>query len=116
MFGAKKGTNYDGLNIPTLPPAIYKGGELKDVKKDRTTPKDGGEGTAILTYTLEFPEGSHQVTEYDIKADAKDKETKSKNEVSLKTLISTMHFDPKVILESEGIIDNYGTVLQRPQD
>lgn len=81
MFAAKKGTNYDGLNIPTLPPAIYKGGELKDVKKDRTTPKDGGEGTAILTYTLEFPEGSHQVTEYDIKADAKDAEKKADNMV-----------------------------------
>ncbi len=39
-----------------------------------------------------------------IKADAKDKETNGENEVSLKTLISTMHFDPKAMLESEGII------------
>lgn len=78
MFGAKKGTNYDGLNIPTLAPGIYKGGKMIDVKKDKTTPKEG-EGTAILTYTLEFPEGLHQVTEYDIKPDAKDAEKKADN-------------------------------------
>jgi pimeloyl-ACP methyl ester carboxylesterase len=40
-----------------------------------------------------------------IKADTKDKETKMGNEVPLKTLISTMHFDPKVVFESEGIIN-----------
>ncbi len=39
-----------------------------------------------------------------IKADAKDKEGKGKNEVSLKTLISTMHFDPKLVSQSGDII------------
>ena len=41
-----------------------------------------------------------------IKADAKDKERNSKNDVSLKTLISTMHFDPKLVQQSAGIINN----------
>jgi pimeloyl-ACP methyl ester carboxylesterase len=39
-----------------------------------------------------------------IKADAKDKEGNGKNEVSLKTLISTMHFDPKLVSQSDDII------------
>ena len=69
QFSVKAGTNYDGLNIPTLPPGIYKGGKLIDIKKDVTTPGSGGEGTKILSWTVEFPEGLHQHTEYDIKAD-----------------------------------------------
>ena len=40
-----------------------------------------------------------------IKADSKDKETNGKNELPLKTIISAMSFDAKVVVESEGIID-----------
>jgi pimeloyl-ACP methyl ester carboxylesterase len=40
-----------------------------------------------------------------VKADAKDKETNSKNEVPLETLISNMRYDAKAVIESEGIID-----------
>lgn len=69
MFKATTGTNYDGLNIPSLPPGIYNDYKLTDIKKDRTTPSGGGEGTLILTFTFDGKEGPFQHTEYDIKAD-----------------------------------------------
>lgn len=77
QFAAKAGTNYDGLNIPTLPPGIYKNCKLIDMKKDVTTPSGGGEGTKILSWTAEAPEGLHQHTEYDIKADDPKAQSKS---------------------------------------
>ena len=81
MFGAKANANYDGLNIPSLPPAIYKNYELTDVKKDKTTPKDGGEGTAILTFTFDGEKGPVQHTEYDIKAGDEKAASKAENMV-----------------------------------
>lgn len=70
MFTAKAGTNYDGINIPTLPPGIYKDAKLIDIKKDTTTPADASkEGTKILAFTWETSAGLHQHTEYEIKAD-----------------------------------------------
>lgn len=69
QFSVKAGTNYDGINIPTLAPGIYSGCKLIDIKKDVTIPQAGGEGTKILSWTAEAPEGLHQHTEYDIKSD-----------------------------------------------
>lgn len=80
-FKAKVGENYDGLNIPSLPPGIYKDYKLTDVKKDVTTPKDGGEGTKILTFLFEGAEGAYQYTEYDIKSDDAKKDDKEANMV-----------------------------------
>ena len=83
MFSAKAGTNYDGINIPTLPPGIYNNCKLIDIKKDTSTPKDGGTGTKILTWTVEAPgHGLHQHTEWDIKADDPKLQQKSDNMVT----------------------------------
>lgn len=80
-FKAKAGENYDGLNIPSLPPGIYKDYKLIDIKKDVTTPQGDKVGTPILTFLFEGAEGLHQHTEYDIKADDPKKDSKEANMV-----------------------------------
>ena len=65
-YGAAAGTNYDGLSIASLPPGIYKGYELKEVKAERTTKADGTQGTQIITFLFDGPNGPHQHTEYEV--------------------------------------------------
>lgn len=89
MFAAKAGTNYDGVNIPSLAPGIYKDFKLEEVKKDVTTPQGDKVGTAILTFLFIGKEGAHQHTEYDIKAD-----------------------DPKVASKSESMVKRMGHILR----
>lgn len=84
MFAAKAGTNYDGINIPSLPPGIYKNFKLEEVKKDLTTPQGDKVGTAIMTFLFIGAEGAHQHTEYDIKAD--DAKATSKSESMVKRM------------------------------
>jgi hypothetical protein len=65
-FGAKQGTNYEGLSIASLPPGIYKNVEIVNVELTKTTKSDGSEGKDILTILFRTPEGDHQHTEFDI--------------------------------------------------
>jgi len=77
MFGAKKGTNYEGLSIPSLEPGIHSV-ELVEVKKEKTTKASGEEGRTILTFLYKTPEGlMHQQTEYDVLPTDKEPEKKA---------------------------------------
>lgn len=78
MFGANKGTNYEGLSIPSLSPGIHEV-ELIDVKKEKTTRATGEQGKTILTFTYKKADGTmHQHTEYDVLPTDKDAEKKAK--------------------------------------
>lgn len=79
-YGAAAGTNYDGLSIASLPPGIYEGYELKEVKAERTTKSDGTQGKQIITFLFDGPKGPHQHTEYEVDdADATKKASKEAN-------------------------------------
>lgn len=80
-YGAKAGTNYEGLQIASLPPGIYKNYELTDVKSDQATKQDGTQGKSILTFLFEGAEGPFQHTEWEVDATDSKFEEKSDNQV-----------------------------------
>lgn len=81
MFGAKATDNYDGFQIASLAPGIYKNYELKDVKKELTTKADGTNGKRILTFLFDGAEGPFQHTEFDILPTDTGAEKKAENMV-----------------------------------
>lgn len=80
MYGAKAGANYDGVSIANLPPGIYKGFNLTEVKVDSATKADGTTGKRIITFLFTGPNGqAHQHTEWEILATDNDAEKKADN-------------------------------------
>lgn len=80
-YGAKAGTNYEGIQIASLPPGIYKNYELVDVKSDQATKQDGSIGKSILTFIFDGAEGPFQHTEWEVDATDSKFEEKSDNQV-----------------------------------
>lgn len=78
-YGAKAGTNYEGLQIASLPPGIYKNYELTDVKADSATKSDGTTGKNIITFLFEGAEGPFQHTEWEVLDTDTDAQKKADN-------------------------------------
>lgn len=98
-YGAAAGTNYDGLSIASLPPGIYEGYELKEVKKEKTTKSDGTTGKNILTFLFDGPKGPHQHTEYEVDATDEKKDSKEVNAFKRVAHIITK-FVPRTVVDN----------------
>lgn len=80
MFGTTAEENYDGLSIPSLAPGKYEGCTLEDIKAESLVKATGEIGKFAIKFFFKTADGSmHQHTEYELKADEKDAEKKSKN-------------------------------------
>ena len=67
MFGTSATDNYDGLSIPSLPPAKYEGVILEDVKAEALKKADGTVGKFAIKFFFKTADGEiHQHTEYEL--------------------------------------------------